>query len=300
MLGVVVVTHNSGAVLGACLESCRKFVNAPVLVVDNASSDDSVMVAQEAGVMVCANAENRGFAAAVNQGVTQLGTDVVLLLNPDAELLSPVEPLVSACSDPQTAASAGALVDAETRLLQKGFSVRRFPNATTLVFETLGLNRLFPWNPVNRKYRCTDLDLSNSTFVEQPAAAFFLFRRDTWAKIGGFDESFHPIWFEDVDFCRRLIDGGWSIRYIPEAIAAHRGGHSALRLESYQKRGYWFASLLRYARKHCSASGFRFVCASVLLRSFVHDARRSPEPDDRSKVIRPSRLALKGLKTGKI
>jgi N-acetylglucosaminyl-diphospho-decaprenol L-rhamnosyltransferase len=300
MLGVVVVTHNSDTVLRACLESCRKFVNAPVLVIDNASSDDSVMVAHEAGVRVCANAENRGFAGAVNQGVTELGTDLILLLNPDTELLSPVEPLVSACLDPQTGASAGALVDAETRLPQKGFSVRRFPNATTLVFETLGLNRLFSWNPVNRQYRCTDLDLSHPTCIEQPAAAFFLFRRDAWTTVRGFDESFAPIWFEDVDFCKRLIDAKWTIRYVPEAIAAHRGGHSALKLESYRKRSYWFSSLLRYARKHCSAPGFRFVCAAVLLRSLVHVRRRSPDPDSHSKVLSPSRLALKGLKTGKI
>ena len=300
MLGVVVVTHNSDAVLGACLESCRKFANAPVLVVDNASSDQSVIVAQQAGVMVCANAENRGFAAAVNQGVTQLGTDLILLLNPDAELLSPVEPLVLACSDPGTGASAGALVDAETHLPQQGFSVRRFPTATTLVFETLGLNRLFPWNPVNRRYRCTGLNLANATLIEQPAAAFFLFRRDAWADVGGFDESFDPIWFEDVDFCKRLANREWKIRYIPEATAAHRGGHSALQLESYQKRSYWFASLLRYARKHCSATGFRVVCGSVLLRSLLDGGKPSRPAHIQPKVLSPARLALKGLKTGKI
>jgi N-acetylglucosaminyl-diphospho-decaprenol L-rhamnosyltransferase len=300
MLGVVVVTHNSDAVLGACLESCRKFVNAPVVVVDNASTDNSVTVARDAGVLVCANTENRGFAAAVNQGVNQLGTELILLLNPDAELVSSVEPLVLACLDPQVGASAGALVDEETHQPQKGFSVRRFPNATTLVFETLGINRLVAWNPVNRQYRCADLNLSDTASIEQPAAAFFLFRRDAWADVGGFDESFHPIWFEDVDFCKRLINREWVIRYIPQAIAAHRGGHSAMKLESYQKRSYWFGSLLRYARKHCSSSGFRMVCAAVLLRSLLDRRKPSREPHIRSKVVSPARLALKGLKTGKM
>lgn len=300
MLGVVVVTHNSDAVLGACLESCRKFVNAPVVVVDNASSDESVIVAQQAGVMVCANTENRGFAAAVNQGVNQLGTDLILLLNPDAELLSSVAPLVLACLDPETGASAGALVNVETHQPQQGFSVRRFPKATTLVFETLGVNRLFPWNPVNLKYRCADLNLSNPALIEQPAAAFVLFRRDAWADVGGFDESFHPIWFEDVDFCKRLADRGWKIQYLPDAIAAHGGGHSALKLESYQKRSYWFGSLLRYARKHCSSSGFRIVCAAVLLRSLLDSGRLRHKTHVHSKLVSPLRLALKGLKTGKI
>ena len=55
MLGIVIVTHNSARVLAKCLESCRKLTEATVVVVDNASRDESVQVAQAAGVIVCAN-----------------------------------------------------------------------------------------------------------------------------------------------------------------------------------------------------------------------------------------------------
>ena len=299
MLGIVVVAHNSASVLAECLESCGEFANAPVAVVDNASNDDSVRVAKAAGVIVIANPENRGFAGAVNQGVRQLGTDLILLLNPDAELLSPVNALVAACLQPEVGACAGALVDSKTHQPQKGFAVRRFPSAATLIFETLGLNRVFPWNPINRRYRCADLDLSTSKDIEQPAAAFLLFRRDAWESVGGFDESFHPIWFEDVDFCKRLIDRGWTIRYVPEAIASHEGGHSAGKLASYKKRSYWYVSLLRYARKHYSELAFRCVCIAVLVRTLLQPSNRSREFDTEDKVINPSRFSVRGLITGK-
>jgi GT2 family glycosyltransferase len=298
MLGIVIVTHNSARVLTKCLESCRKFTEAAVIVVDNASRDESVQVAQAAGVIVCANSENRGFAAAVNQGVNRLDADVILLLNPDAELLSSVDELISACTEPRVGAASGALVDANTRQVQKGFSVRRFPRATTLIFETVGLNRLFPGNPVSRQYRCLNLDYSKSGNVEQPAGAFFLFRRDAWKSVGGFDESFYPIWFEDVDFCKRLIDKGWSIRYVPAAMAAHEGGHSAGKLQAYEKRSYWYVSLLKYAQKHYSRTAFRIVCAAVLLRCIT--VRGAPRGSLKRvpNIVSPFRLAVKGLLTG--
>jgi hypothetical protein len=49
-----------------------------------------------------------------------------------------------------------------------------------------------------------------AAFVEQPAGAFFMFRRSAWLELGGFDENFWPVWFEDVDFCARLRSAGYS------------------------------------------------------------------------------------------
>ena len=60
--------------------------------------------------------------------------------------------------------------------------------------------------------------------MEQPAGAFLMTRRDVWEHLGGFDESFHPVWFEDVDFCRRALDAGYRIEYVPSVQAATLGG----------------------------------------------------------------------------
>jgi N-acetylglucosaminyl-diphospho-decaprenol L-rhamnosyltransferase len=86
----VVVSYNSAADLPACIDSVtsQKGISARVVVVDNFSSDDSVGTARRQGCAVIANDSNRGFAAAVNQGLQQGSAPWVLILNPDAQMAS--------------------------------------------------------------------------------------------------------------------------------------------------------------------------------------------------------------------
>ena len=150
---------------------------------------------------------------------------------------------------------------------QKGFTIRRFPTPLTLWFELSGLNRLWPSNPVNRRYRYLDRDLDHAGPVEQPAGAFLMFRRDVWERLGGLDEGFYPVWFEDVDFCRRAIDAGYRIEYTPQVEAEHLGGHSVLQIPQGCRARYWCASLLRYGSKHFGFFAYRGVCLAVVLTS---------------------------------
>jgi len=234
---------------------------APV-VVDNASADLSVGRARRAGAQVIANPDNRGFAAAVNQGFRATPAELVLVLNPDVRITAPLDPLVLAAQE--NGLSAGQLTDDAGRA-QTGFTIRRLPTAATLSFELLGINRLWRNNPVNRRYRYLDRDLSQPGPVEQPAGAFLMIRRDVWEKLGGLDESFHPIWFEDVDFCRRALDAGYKIQYVPGVRAAHRGAHSISRIPVGCRTRYWYGSLLRYAAQHLPPSAYRAVWLAALL-----------------------------------
>jgi hypothetical protein len=171
----------------------------------------------------------------------------------------------------------------------------------------LGINRVLSFNPVNRRYRCLDMDLDNDLDndgeVEQPPGAFLMFRRDVWQRLGGFDTQFLPLWFEDVDFCKRVRDLGLKIRYVPGVTARHRGGHSIARLEWSCREVYWYVSLLRYASKHFRPPGYRWVTAAVMLgcmfRSAVEIVRR--------RRFRPigvygkiSRLAGRSLISGRV
>jgi len=88
--------------------------------------------------------------------------------------------------------------------------------------------------------------------VEQPAGACLAVRRTAWELIGGFDEQFFPVWFEDVDFCKRLRDGGEHIFYCPEARFRHRGAHSVGQLSFRARQIFWYGNMLLYARKHFS------------------------------------------------
>jgi N-acetylglucosaminyl-diphospho-decaprenol L-rhamnosyltransferase len=266
-IGIVIVTYNSRAEIGACLDAAAHS-GAEIVVVDNASTDGTVGEVRNRAVRLMENDTNRGFAAAVNQGFAALATPYVLLLNPDAELAGGLDALCTACRLPGAAAAGGKLLDAEGRP-QIGFMVRQVPTPLVLAMEVLLLNRIWPNNPVNRRYRGLQLNYNMQIPVEQPAGAFLMVRRAVWQELGGFDESFFPLWFEDVDFCRRALDRGHQLYYVPEAVARHRGAHSISQLSVEKRRIYWYGSLIRYSAKHFRPSSFRVVCLAVIAGSLL-------------------------------
>lgn len=263
--GAVVVAWNSAGHIGPCLDALRRHApSMPVVVVDNASSDPTVSeVRRFSAVVLVENSSNKGFASAVNQGIGMLAEcELVLLLNPDAVVRTSLAAMRKEFEDPRTGACGGRLED-ESGNSQKGFEIRRFPTPAALAFEALGLNRIWPGNPVNRRYRCLDVDTSAACGAEQPAGAFLMIRRMAWQQLGGFDEGYWPVWFEDVDFMKRLAAGGWRIRYTPGSAAAHAGGHSVGRMRGADRDLAWYGSLLRYVCRHFSLAGRAAVCWAV-------------------------------------
>src|SRR5437667_6354242 len=151
-VGIVIVTYNSEAEIGPCLEAALA-TGAEVIVVDNASADDTLAQIRRGGAALIANPVNRGFAAAVNQGIRAIGADFILLLNPDAVLKTSFEPMREMCAAPETGAVGGKLVDLNNAV-QIGFTVRNLPTPMALALEVLLINRLWPTNPANWHYRC--------------------------------------------------------------------------------------------------------------------------------------------------
>jgi GT2 family glycosyltransferase len=224
------------------------------------------------------------------------------LLNPDAVLLTDLEPLREACNAPLAAGAGGCLVDENGRP-QIGFMVRQLPTPAALILEALLLNRICPANPVNRRYRGLAFDYTRRISVEQPAGAFLMIRRSVWEELGGFDEGFHPLWFEDVDFCRRAIDRGYELFYEPSAVAKHTGAHSIRGLSLEMRRNYWYRNLLKYSAKHFHAAAFRGVCLAVAAGSIIRgllesirDRRLQPTAASREVVRLAGRGFLFGLK----
>jgi len=259
-VGAVIVTYNSAEVIEDCLRSLDGV--AQTVVVDNASVDASVAKARATGLAeVIANETNRGFAAAVNQGVRALSTPLVLVLNPDVVLSAPLDAQSAAVRQALTpeVGLVGGRLDDENGVYQQGFGVRRLPTALSLCAEVLLLNRLWPGNPINRRYRCLGFDPARAQDCEQPAGAFLLFRREVFDALGGFDEGFYPLWFEDVDFCRRARDAGYRIRFEPSARGKHRGAHSLVSVPAAIRQRAWYGNLLRFAEKHFSAVASFFL-----------------------------------------
>ncbi len=270
-VAAVIVAYRSNAELRGCLEALRGKVGEAV-VMDNAGGSSAPPELRQAHPRVAwiDNQENRGFAAAVNQGVAATNAPLVLLLNPDCQLLSGVESLVEACGLSGVGGAGGLLVNADGSA-QTGFFARSLPSAWTLAFEAIGLNRVWNRNPVNRRYRLLDMDPAIEQDIEQPAGAFLMLRREALAAVGGIDEDFHPAWWEDVDVCRRLRDAGYALRFTPRATARHTGGHSFRERPLQARLEAWYGGMLRYSEKHYPHATYRrvrlAVVAGLILRS---------------------------------
>ena len=299
-IGIVIVTYNSGAEIDSCLNAAIP-TGAEIVVVDNCSGDNTCNQVSRRGVRLISNPCNRGFAAAVNQGMRALRAPFVLLLNPDAVIQDGIEALREACEQPQTAAAGGILLDG-SGAMQRGFRVRQFPTPAALCFEALLINRLWPRNPVNWHYRCLGLACDSPAEVEQPAGAFLMIRRDAWEKLSGFDENFFPIWFEEVDFLKRAHDEGYRTWLVPRAVAKHTGGHSIRKISLEFQQLYWYRSLLKYSAKHFPPGAEKVVCLAVILGSLVRTVLGIPRQRSLKPIVvygKVVKLAIRQLFSGR-
>ena len=262
---LVFVAWNARGHLVRALEAATT-TGYPLVVVDNASADGTAEYVRlrVPQARLVASDRNLGFAGGVNAGVRETDTPWVLILNPDIVLTrEAVETLVREGESDEAIGAVGAQLTGPDGMPQPTYSVRRLPTLGTWAIDLLLLDHLWPDNPASRRYLALDLDRTRTQEVEQPAAACLLVRRSAFDAVGGFDTRFHPAWFEDVDFCRRLRAAGWRIRYEANARVVHEGGVAmrALGLGSFS--AIWYRNLLRYAHKH------EGVLTRVLLRPLI-------------------------------
>jgi hypothetical protein len=198
-------------------------------------------------VLLIANEENLGYAAANNEGIEAAAGRHVLLLNPDIVVHEGALDALAAFL--QEHRQAGAV--APRLILPDGSvqaSCRSFPTPDVVLYEALGLSRMFPNSRIFGKYRMTWWGYDAERAVDQPMASAFTIRGEALEDVGGMDEQF-PIFFNDVDLCKRLWDGGWEIWFTPEAGMDHVGGASTgqvrrrMLTESHR-------SFIRFYRKH--------------------------------------------------
>lgn len=277
MISVIIVTYNSREHIRRCLASFQDS-SVEIVVVDNGSSDGTPELVRQTfpTVKLIASPSNLGFAAGANLGVRNSTGSALLFTNPDVvclELFARLEQMLE--QSPHAAAITPRLVDAQGRT-QIGFNVRRLPTPAALSFEMLTVNRFFPNNSVNRHYRCLDFDYSKPGEIEQPAAACLMVRRRSFEEIGGFDERFFPLWFEDVDLCLRLRQRDGKILYTPEVSFEHSGAHSLESITFSERQVYWYRNLLYYAGKHFGWTAELFIRAALLIGVGLRIAAEAP------------------------
>jgi GT2 family glycosyltransferase len=259
---VVVVTWNSSAVIQACLDSIPSSSEYEVIVVDNASTDDTVArIETYSGIKIIRNTGNRGYAHANNQGIQQASGEYILLLNPDARIQPGSLQLLTDFldQDPGVGAVAPRLVYPDGRTQ---YSIRSLPTPSTVLWEVLGLARLFAGNRRIGSWRMLWFDYRDSSEVEQPMASCLLIRKSVLDDLNGLDEDF-PIFFNDVDLSYRMRRAGWKTWYLPTACVEHRRGTSTRQVRARMIREN-HRSMFRYLRKH-DQSGLFWLKAVFLL-----------------------------------
>lgn len=266
MLDIVIVNWNSGDFLRRCVQSVLENPFYPninsVIVVDNDSSDHSLSVLPaDQKLRIINNPGNYGFAKACNIGFRSCSARYVLLLNPDAclqaDTLSGCHQLMERSSD--TDILGCRLLDDRGNTTH---SCSRLPSPLRIFFDAAGLSKIAPrlFHPATIM---TDWKHDQSRYVPQVMGAFMFMRTSIFQKYGYFDERFF-VYFEEVDFTKRVADAGGKIYFAYNICAVHTGEGTTASVKAFRL----FLSLrsrLQYAKKHFSTAGYLLVAFSSFL-----------------------------------
>jgi N-acetylglucosaminyl-diphospho-decaprenol L-rhamnosyltransferase len=242
MVTVVVVAYNSAACLDACLSSVATYLpDSEVIVVDNASSDESVRIARARATRVVECGQNGGFGRACNIGVGAAKGEHVLFLNPDVTLTSvDREALDSILARRPLGLVAGRLVNVNGRLRPE----REL--SESWLGDYLG-HTLLMLRP--RELRLP-LRFRRSTENGWASAALLLAARQEFERVGGFDPRFF-LYYEDRDLSARYRSAGLPLRATDALVGTHiGGGSSAMDSLRIEPMGWAFLSWLEYVHIH--------------------------------------------------
>lgn len=287
-LSIVVVSYNTVALLRKCLTAVyanpHHRYSFELFVVDNASGDGSAeMVRQEfPQVKLIANPDNRGFAAASNQGLAQAQGNYLLLLNPDTEVIGPAlwQMLGFLEAEPQAAVVGPALVYSDGSFQESAF---RFPGLSQIFLDFFPLNWRLARSRLNGRYprRLYNGEYPQAFEIDFPLGACLMVRRSVADKVGLMDDAFF-MYMEEIDWCYRIKQtempqsyrpvglrfrpgrrhpSHWRIYTLPAAKVIHHAGASTrqfrqeMLVQLFRSRSYFY-------KKHYSL-GFQRVARLI-------------------------------------
>lgn len=259
-VSVVMVAFNSGPLLiGAVSRVLDSTVPVAVVIADNASVDGSITAVEERWgqdprVVLVRNHRNLGFAKACNHALEHVRSPYVLFLNPDCLVeTDTLQRMLGVMKDFPKAGMAGCLIRNPDGSEQAGCR-RREPTPWRSLARVLHLGRLRPDDP-----RFSDFNMNHELLPDQPMAvdaisgAFMLVRREALERVGPLDETYF-MHCEDLDWCRRFRDAGFSVLFVPQVEVVHHKGSSSrsrpVRVEWHKHRG-----MLVYFRKFHRGAG---------------------------------------------
>lgn len=299
-VSIIIVNWNTKRLLRDCLSSVYEHtgeVDYEIIVIDNASTDGSAgMVKNDfTQVILIENSENRGFAAANNQGMAVAKGRYVLLLNSDTVVLdnSIANTVLFADENPQAAVTGCRVLNPDRTLQRTCFM---FPSILNMLLSSTYLYKLFPKNRFFGREQMTWWDRSDVRNVDVVTGCFMLVRREAIEQVGMMDEQFF-MYGEETDWCYRFWKKEWTVMFAPVGEIIHFGGQSAAKKPVamiVQLR----LSILKFIKKHYGWPAYliaRFLVALFFaVRLPVWLAMAFVRPSGRSKAV----IKMKAYSTG--
>ena len=288
LISIVIVNYNVKYFLRQCLASVfgsnLQFPDGTALqlevwVVDNDSVDGSCTMLRDEfpQVHLIENHENVGFARANNQALSQAHGDLLLLLNPDTIV---EHDTLRQCAlfmreHPKCGGLTVKLLDGQGRFLRE--SKRGFPTPQAAFYKMAGLAKLFPRSRRFAAYYMGHIPDDQTSEIEIMCGAFLMVRRETYAAIGGLDETYF-MYGEDIDYSHRIRLAGWQNWYLPSTHIIHYKGEST-RKGSMNYVYTFYNAMSIFVSRYFSGPGARWynllLHVAIWLRASLAWARRA-------------------------
>ena len=248
LISIIIPHFNTPGLLNVCIERIQSAgagtsggLQHEIIVVDDCSVSTPPV---PDGVRLEVHAKNRGFAASCNTGARSSRGDYLIFLNTDIEV---GRDFFSGLKLSGVDIGGFRIEDCKG---ERQYSCRRFPGFMNFLFHRGSiLTALFPGNRFSTRYLIEDGQCEEAEWVSGAAMAV---SRDVYNVLHGFDEQFF-LYFEDVDFCRRAHDMGFSITYMDHITVTHgcSGTTSRFVRKAVLAR---HVSMWRYYKKHMRRS----------------------------------------------
>lgn len=241
-LSIIIVNWNSYKYLEKCLISLRKYatsIKKEIIVIDNNSEDGSAEKIKYnfPEVFLIDSKVNLGFPKANNIGFQIARGKYILALNPDTEIFeNTLQKSMDFLDQHKEYGCVGVKTLKENGEIQYSCA-RKFPSLKGFIFQVLYMDKLTPnlkfWDTTDMLY----WDHKDSRDVDILQGSYMMFPKKIYDKIGGFDERI-PMFFEDNEFCLRIKENGFKIRYLSETNIKHYAGKSTFQANQFRIAKY--------------------------------------------------------------
>ena len=290
-VSIVIVNWNAGEFLRDCIRSIVDETRAEyeIIVVDNASSDNSLDILRKEfpTVVAIANSDNKGFAAANNQGIARSRGRYILLLNPDTVILDGAIDKTMAFADARPGIGCvGCQVLEDAHTIQH--TCFGFASPINLALALSHLAAVFPHSRVFGRQWMNWWDRRSERDVDVVSGMYMLIPRTVIEDVGAFDEAYF-VYSEEADLCYRMAQRGYRRVFTPCAQIVHRdGGSQSTRLMSTRMYVQSQKSELIYQRKNLGLTAWlvakALFVAAMASRGLMMSAAAALGGDERTSV----------------